>query len=127
MDIDLSVEKAPTLLIVADDELLRDFLSDALSQSGYSVVSVARVSSALRALEASSFDLVLTDVPVHDRTAFGLLAKIGGSSTRLVLMSDYIEEKDWLRAKEAGVVGIVSKPLRTKELLGALEAALRSA
>ena len=50
------------ILVVEDDEALRDYSSDILRELGYQVRKAANAEEALKAMENSTFDLLFTDV-----------------------------------------------------------------
>jgi len=50
------------ILVVEDDEALRDYSSDILKELGYQVVQASTAEEALRVLARGSFDLLFTDV-----------------------------------------------------------------
>ena len=62
----------PTVLVVNDDEALREMLSDALQSEGYAVLTAANGAEALAILEATRPALILADVlmPVMDGPTF---------------------------------------------------------
>jgi DNA-binding response OmpR family regulator len=59
-----AIERAPTVLLVEDEVLIRLALADYLQECGFTVFDVGCAAEALSVLEASEFliDVVLTDV-----------------------------------------------------------------
>ena len=53
---------AETILVVEDDEALRDYATEILRELGYAVLAAGDGASALRILEANQIDLLFTDV-----------------------------------------------------------------
>lgn len=50
------------ILLAEDDAVMREYLTRALTRSGYAVVAVDRGTAAIPLLEAERFDLLLTDI-----------------------------------------------------------------
>ncbi len=50
------------ILLAEDDEVMREYLTRALTRSGYRVTAVDRGTAALPLLESQRFDLLLTDI-----------------------------------------------------------------
>lgn len=50
------------ILLAEDDEVMREYLTRALTRSGYRVTAVDRGTAALPLLESERFDLLLTDI-----------------------------------------------------------------
>lgn len=68
--------KQTKILVVDDEESLRRNIEKNLKRAGYVVTSVNGIDTALQALEAMPFDLVLLDLVMPDWT--GKLSKIAG-------------------------------------------------
>lgn len=64
------------ILVVDDEESLRRNIEKNLQREGYAVTSVNGINTALQALDAMTFDLVLLDLVMPDWT--GKLSKIAG-------------------------------------------------
>ncbi len=50
------------ILVVEDDDALRDYSSDILKELGYHVTQASNAAEALKAIETGTFDLLFTDV-----------------------------------------------------------------
>ena len=64
------------ILVVDDEEPIRDMLSDALVLFGYEVVTAVDGVDALEKLEKDKFDLVLSDINMPNMTGFELLGEV---------------------------------------------------
>lgn len=69
------VNGAPTILVVEDEFLIRDFAVDQLRDSGFEVLAVGDASSAIDLLKSGTpIDLVFTDITLPgDLDGFGLV------------------------------------------------------
>jgi CheY-like chemotaxis protein len=85
-----------SVLLVEDDEILRDLLGEVLQEEGYVVVAAAEPGEALRSARAhdGAIDLVITDVVMPNMSGF-LLAKELRSrqpNLRVLYMSGYTDQ-----------------------------------
>lgn len=120
--------RSPTrILLVEDDSSLRDTLADVLADEGFEVAAAANGREALDRLAAIHPDLIVLDLvmPVMDGWAFREeqrkrpdLAAI----PTVVLSASYPSDVPGLPA--LGAEAVLSKPVRTERLIGALRALL---
>ena len=108
-----------SVLIVDDDELVRDGLTRLLEGNGYRCASAADVPSARDILRSDSFDLVLCDLQMPGPSGLELLEKIATElpDTATVMVTGTDDTDVARRALERGAYGYVVKPFRPNELL----------
>lgn len=110
------------LLIVDDSTMLRDMLSYALSEGGYSdVVEAVDGVDGLEKAKATTFDLIITDVNMPNMdglTLIGELRKLSQYSSKPILVLT-TERSDEMKAKgkAAGATGWIVKPFVPDQLL----------
>jgi len=106
------------LLIVDDEVSLLDFLSLLFQGEGYEVETASSVESARRAIERSSFDLVLCDILMPDGNGLDLLRDIKAveASPPVIMMTAYTSTKSAIDAMKLGAADYVSKPFDVEEL-----------
>jgi DNA-binding response OmpR family regulator len=116
----------PQILIVEDDEAMREFLCQAISRSGYYVEAVQDGTEALRRIEESSFDLLLTDIrmPGLDGLELVRLVRRRYPALGVLLVTAYMQ--DALGATDLGNAGVdvLSKPFNLSELIDRVETCL---
>ena len=117
------------LLIVEDDELLRDGLSDLLTQAGHQTTTAPDGEAALGHIIASLFDGVVLDLglpKVDGMTVLRLLRERHPAMPVLILTArDGVEDR--VEGLNAGADDYLTKPFNTDELLARLQSMLRRA
>ena len=71
--------KAPEVLIVEDEKLLRLMIAKLLQVSGYRVFTCGDSLQALELVEQKSFDLVITDLMMAGATGMDVLRALGSA------------------------------------------------
>ncbi len=111
------------ILLIDDDENIREFLGGFLKDLGYEIEEAARLQEALTKLEQRLPDLVLLDVNLPDARGSEGLKKVRAISPNLkVLMvtgdaDSQLEEE----TKTLGALGYLTKPFLMEEIQKMLE------
>jgi len=108
-----------SILVVDDDESIRELLRLHLSSAGYRVEVAADAIAAGYAVLRNPPDLILTDISMPHMTGFEFVAALKADSSVPyipVIFLTSIEDGD-LRGKELGAVGYITKPVRADKLL----------
>jgi len=106
-----------TVLIVDDDDDIRDYATAVLQGAGYQVVAVARPSEALRQLlDAPAIDLMFVDIVLPEIDGFKLaeLAKRRQPALRVLYTSGYPETFERQPFERYG--RLLAKPYRSAQL-----------
>jgi CheY-like chemotaxis protein len=110
---------AARILVVDDDESIRDLLRMHLTSAGYEVqVAADAIAAGYIVLQAPP-DLIITDVTMPHMDGFEFVAalKADTSLPRIpVIFLTSMEDGD-SRGRELGAVGYVTKPVRADRLL----------
>ena len=117
------------ILIVEDDSELRQLFSHVLKKHGYSVVGVGNGAEALKALDLSYFDLIISDIMMPVMDGYELVSSIRNSGlTTPVLM---ITAKDAFDDMKLGFISgtddYMVKPINVNEMVLRVGALLRRA
>ncbi len=110
---------AASILIVDDDESIRDLLRLHLSSAGYEVHVAEDAIAAGYMLLLSPPDLIISDIIMPHMDGFEFIAAVRADKSLPmipVIFLTTIEDGD-LRGKELGAVGYVTKPVRADRLL----------
>lgn len=115
-----------TILIVDDDQNVRNFVRIYLSEQGYHVLEAGDGTDALRILEQERCDIAVVDVMMPYMDGFTLTKEIRSRYEIPVLLltaKNQIEDKE--QGYEAGTDDYVVKPFEPKELYFRIQALLR--
>jgi len=128
----LRQKRVKDVLIVDDEVPLLQTLAKGLSalRPGMNVVTSSNGRLALEAIQAASFDLIITDLmmPVMDGYTFlELLRQKNADQPRVIVMSVLEGPDVYRRLKRFGVDHILEKPLDIPTLIGAIDGNATSA
>ncbi|OEC95907.1 MULTISPECIES: response regulator [unclassified Rhizobium] len=119
------------VLLVDDSPEALGFLTDALEQSGFSVLIATSGSAALNIVERITPDLILLDavMPAMDgfETCRRLKANAGIAQIPVVFMTGLTETEHVVHALESGGVDYLTKPINIDELRARIRVHLRNA
>ncbi len=123
-----SVPRRPVVLVVDDEEQVRNVICAWLRRSGFEVVPSPSGEDALTLFETRTFDLVLIDVLMPGLDGFDtvrvLKSRPERASIPVLFMSGFPEKNRVLFAGQTGAVDFLSKPLDLKVLVGKVVAIL---
>ncbi len=119
---------ADSILIVDDEEIIRESLSFILTKEGYRVREAANGRIALEILREDSFDLVLTDLEMPEMKGIELLEQVARFSpeTLVVIITAYGSIDTAIAALRKGAVDYILKPVEFDELLVKMQRLLSS-
>ena len=115
-----------TILIVDDDQNVRNFVKIYLAEQGYHVLEASDGTDALRVLEQERCDIAVVDVMMPYMDGFTLTKEIRSRYEIPVILltaKNQIEDKE--QGYEAGTDDYVVKPFEPKELYFRIQALLR--
>ncbi|WP_170349647.1 MULTISPECIES: response regulator [Ruegeria] len=114
------------LLIVDDDERIRDLLKKFLMRSGFLVTAARDAAHARRVLSGLDFDMIVLDVMMPGEDGVSLTRTLREThSTPILLLTARGETEHRIAGLEAGADDYLAKPFEPKELLLRINAILR--
>lgn len=118
-------EDSPTkrILVVDDEETVRDAFEAALTAAGHQVVLAADGRAALRWLRRERFDLVFLDIllPTMSGATLLKLIKRRDPAALVVLITGFPDHNETLAALECGPAMLLRKPIKLADIQVALE------
>ena len=117
------------VLIVEDEEDIRELVSYHLLKEGYQVASVASGEEALSVAETQTPDLILLDVMLPGVDGLTVCQRLRASpktaDVAIMMLTAKSEEADVVRGLNLGATDYVTKPFSPKVLLARVRAVLR--
>ena len=118
---------AARILVVDDEDVLREMLGDALRLSGFEVLEAADGSKALTILQSGKVDLIISDVNMPGMDGYEMLSHLRaqGDETPAILLTARRERVDVTKGLKLGADDYVTKPFGLEELILRVNAVLR--
>lgn len=118
-----------TVLVVEDDNIIREGLQISLRQDGYDVLTAATQKEALDTMSGNQMiDIFLLDVMLPDGDGYTICREIRKKSDAPILfLTACDDEVHTVLALEQGADDYIAKPFRIRELLARMKAILRRA
>ncbi len=116
------------ILIIDDDERLRELLKRYLIKNDYQVSASADTAAASKLMQSLNFDLLVVDVMMPDEDGISFVRRIRKeehSNVPVLMLTAKTELEDRLKGFEAGIDDYLPKPFEPRELLFRIEAILR--
>jgi excisionase family DNA binding protein len=116
-----SLQQGPLVLIVDDDERVREYVRVNLEMEGYSVREAGSADEGLGVLEEVSPDLILLDVMMPEVDGWEMLRRVqqrhGVGAIPVVMFSGKVNEQSAAEATALGAQGFVGKPFDPQQLI----------
>lgn len=109
--------KPHSILIVDQQEVVRDSLNLVLSEEGYSCCTAANSTQAEKVLAKRVIDLIIIDSQLLDRKGLFSFLKTQYPSVKIIIISSYVEIEVTQKALMEGAHDFIVKPLDFKELI----------
>lgn len=106
------------LLVVDDEQSMREFLVILLERQGYTVQECENASRALEVLTTTNFDLVISDVNMPGLSGIALLEHIkrNNPETAVLLITAYTTAEQAVEAMKLGAYDYIAKPFKVEEV-----------
>src|SRR5690606_37301553 len=114
------------ILVVEDEQAVRDLLAKTLTMADYDVDSAADGASAIDRLRAVEYDLLITDLKMPGMDGLSVIreARRAAPDLPVIIITGYSTEASAIEAINLGVAGYLTKPFRLPRILAAPARAL---
>jgi two-component system KDP operon response regulator KdpE len=118
--------QAGTILVVEDEQPIRELLATTLSAAGFQVLQATTAREGETLAGNRKVDLFLVDLGLPDRDGMQLIAQLRQWTRRpIIVLSARTDEQQKVRALDAGADDYLTKPFGVAELHARLRVALR--
>ncbi len=117
---------AAQLLLVEDDNAMREMLESLFRQEGYVVSEASSANAALELVRQTDFDVVLSDIKMPGKSGLELVGELRQlrPDTPVVLMTAFGSIDTAVDAMRAGAFGYTTKPFQPEEVIRTVKRAL---
>jgi diguanylate cyclase (GGDEF)-like protein len=115
---DLQDAKQIRVLVVDDEEIVRSFLVDVLSDEGYDVQAVSSGEEAIGLFDQESYDLIITDIKMPGTNGMEVLrsAKAKDSNQNVIVMTGYASTETAVESMKLGAADYITKPFNLDQI-----------
>ncbi len=119
-------DPAATVLVVEDDDAMRELLVEELGDAGYRVRAAPGGHQGLELARSERMDLVITDLRMPDLDGFDLIRDVGAlpDPPHIVMITAFGSIETAIKAVKLGAYDYITKPFELEELLLLVEKTL---
>jgi two-component system phosphate regulon response regulator OmpR len=111
-------DNAPHVLVVDDDQRIRDLLARYLFESGFRVTTASNTAAARASMRSLTFDLVILDVMMPGESGLEFARHLKSiAPVPICMLTAKAEAENRVEGLEAGVDDYVTKPFEPRELV----------
>jgi diguanylate cyclase (GGDEF)-like protein len=118
--------KPPQILVVDDDEMLRELVVECIREEGYVVDVCGDGADALKRNEEARYDLIITDMRLPSLDGLSLIRKLKSknSSTDVIVITGYGSIENAVECMKAGALEYLIKPFTIDQIVVSVHKAL---
>jgi two-component system phosphate regulon response regulator PhoB len=108
-----------TILLVEDDDHLRELVRETLQDPSRKILEVRDGQQAVEAICSTDIDLLVLDWMLPGMAGIHIMRQLRGSPRMppTIMVTAKTRERDFVRARDAGVRHFITKPFSPKDLL----------
>jgi excisionase family DNA binding protein len=113
-------QAGPTVLVVDDDERMREYMRASLELEGYTVLEAGTAEEGMAVLDSEQQpQLILLDVMMPGMDGWGMLQRVQErhGSIPVIMFSGQVDERSAQHAEERGASAFVGKPFDPQHLI----------
>jgi diguanylate cyclase (GGDEF)-like protein len=105
-------------LVVDDEEIVRSFLIDVLTDEGYQVTAVSSGDEAVQAMATQQYDLIITDIKMPGTDGMEVLrvAKARDPNQNVIVMTGYASTETAVESMKLGAADYITKPFNLDQI-----------
>ncbi|MBI3523660.1 MAG: two-component system response regulator OmpR [Betaproteobacteria bacterium] len=124
------MSEKPKILVVDDDQRLRELLNRYLSEQGFAVKPVENAAAMDKALAREFYDLLVLDLMLPGEDGLSICRRLRGASTAdndlaIIMLTAKGDDIDRIVGLEMGADDYLPKPFNPRELVARIHAVLR--
>ncbi len=122
----LVMNRKPRILVVDDEEIARKNLEHILTKEDYIVITASGGAEAIEKLEASDFDIVLTDLKMEKVSGIDVLekTKVKCPDIKVIMITAYASIDSAIEAMKKGAFHYIAKPFKLDEVRSVVKQAI---
>ncbi|MBD3367426.1 MAG: diguanylate cyclase [Candidatus Eisenbacteria bacterium] len=111
-------ETRPRILIVDDEEIMRQFLREVLADQGYDIDLASSGREAVEMLEKGQYELVITDIVMPELDGLGVVAAAKGLNydVDVIVMTGYASMETAVESMKLGARDYITKPFNIDQI-----------
>lgn len=114
------------ILIIEDEDFLRDILKRYLKKEGYNVVEAENGEIGLEKFYNESFSLILLDIMLPGIQGWDVCKEMKKTSNiPIIMLTARVEEEDEVKGLELGVEDYIGKPFKPKVLMARINSLIK--
>lgn len=124
----LRMNKRPKILVVDDEEIARKNLTHILTKENYDVSTASDGREAFDELEATEFDVIITDLKMAGIDGMELLEriKVKYPDVRVIMVTGYATVQSAIEAMKKGAFYYIAKPFKLDEVRATVRQAVEN-
>ncbi len=116
----------PLILVIEDDEAIRNFISVVLASNNYKIIQTARGKDGISMAASYCPELILLDLGLPDIDGVEVLKSIRSwTNIPIIIVSARGHEREKVEALDLGADDYITKPFGTSELLARIRTGIR--
>ncbi|CBL43715.1 Two-component transcriptional regulatory protein [gamma proteobacterium HdN1] len=127
VELSVSTELQPRILVVDDDARLRSLLQRYLEEQGYAVKAVADAPQMDKALSRELYNLMVLDLMLPGEDGLSICRRLREATNRIpiIMLTAKGDDNDRINGLDAGADDYLPKPFNPRELMARIKAVLR--
>ena len=111
-------DKQVNILVVDDEEVMRDLLRDVLTETGYHVETTSSGEEAVEKVKQGNFSIVISDLKMPGMSGIEVLRKVKAvdSNTCVIMITAYPSIESVTEAMHEGAYDYIIKPFNIEEI-----------